>query len=737
MNKNIKNIYKKITAKIIFLSIFIFLTLLFSQNQEQRILIAIATFIYIVTKQIDYIKTISKKIEKNVFPFLLEKYKYKKKSTVILINFFAQQIRTPKLKQIVNYIFISFLFLVIAGQFVDRLPSNFNWLIKIYQSTNNYLISFTLVSGFFVFFLNREKIKEVEIEQNEEEKKEEERKKEFVEKFPRINKIPVLRNLVKWAYKEGWKYSIITTTLIIIGFFLRLYNLGKLSLWWDELITGTYVTRILETGLPLFPSDLGYYWRGVAYHYLVSIFSLIFENTEFWLRFPSVLFGMGIILMTFFLTKKINKKVAIIVLAFLIFSTYNIEYSRFARFYVMNAFLFMVAIWFFWKGFFKNNLKYKIASLVIFSLMLHTVQFGLISVSLIATWFFFLGIKLIQNLNRIKALILENKDNLFFMLWFIPVYYFNNFFEKYIKIKTTMPLAKEVIKVTPPQPWNYFQIPDWKIFNFYNDNYFPIILIIPTIIYSTFLFFKHKNKKIELINYITTLSIISIIIYEVSNRDVTGARIYFIFEALLIILSFTSLHYLIVLFIKNKNVRTIFFSLIVIILFFNITPNFYKRINLEYGDKITKDPFRTTSVAAYRSDYGTTYKYIEKNKKENDIIIVVMSPNYFYLKNIPNFILNQNNRWNTNSIINKNKYFISKENASILINTVDNIKEIIQKNKNKKIWLIANGGSMNIIETLHVKKDFIEFIKENQKNVVYKSPDGLSSVLLFNNDKKN
>jgi hypothetical protein len=85
-------------------------------------------------------------------------------------------------------------------------------------------------------------------------------------------KIPY--SLLRWMYGEGWIYSSVVILTMMVGLIIRLYRLGELGLWWDEFATGTYVRRILETGTPSYPSGLGYYWRGVAYHYIVSFFTL-------------------------------------------------------------------------------------------------------------------------------------------------------------------------------------------------------------------------------------------------------------------------------------------------------------------------------------------------------------------------------------------------------------------------------------------------------------------------------
>jgi len=74
----------------------------------------------------------------------------------------------------------------------------------------------TIVFGALTFYMNRNVVDKIEDEKITEEKKEKKRKEEFSEKFPRINKIPIFRNIVKWMYKEGWWYVIILLLILVM-----------------------------------------------------------------------------------------------------------------------------------------------------------------------------------------------------------------------------------------------------------------------------------------------------------------------------------------------------------------------------------------------------------------------------------------------------------------------------------------------------------------------------------------
>jgi len=643
------------------------------------------------------------------------------------VYYFSLKIRSIKederentpLVYISKYMFLLSLIVLVLNQFLKR---------AIVSDYISYLVGFSIAFGFLTFYASRERVeKEIEKEKIDEEALEIKRKGEFASKFPKLSRIWGLRRLVRWMYKGGWWYSAIVILLILIGFAIRFYKLGDLSLWWDEEITGNYVKKIVETGLPSFSSGLGYYWRGVAYHYLVAAFSLIFGLNEFALRLPSVLFGMGIVIIAFLFAKKINKNVALLVLAWLIFSTYNIEYSRFARFYIMNSFLFMLAIWFVWEGFFNNKFKYKIYSIITFLVMMHTVQFGAIFLSLIVVWFFFNLIAVYSSNEKLK-LLKKNLVNYFLLLIIALIYKLDNLFYRLI------PSNLDLEEVVFEKALN-FKIPNFSLLNFYNTNYLPIFLIFFGVTFFVYLFFRNVKqvKKINFVSYLALILIFSISLYELGNQNIGGPRIYLFLEFFIILFSILSFYLLFSLFF-NKNFKFIFILILFIILFLLIRPLFYERISLEYGDDTSRDPFRTTDVAKYRADYKTTYEYLKDYKTSNSLWITVMNSNYFYFSEMPNYIFNQNVNWNLYSLNDGAGHFISKREGSILINTVEDIKKILSDNPDKDVYILVNGGSVNILSTTHVKKDFLDFIEENKNKEVYTSPDRYSKILLF---KKN
>lgn len=626
-----------------------------------------------------------------------------------------------------QYFFLAILIVITANQFLK---------LDFITSRNIHLVALGTFFGFFAFYTNRNKIESgIENEKQREEDEEKRRSEDFQYKFPTINRILGLRRIIKSMYKNGFVYSLLVFILFLIGFLIRIWHLGDLSLWWDELITGTYVSRILENGLPLAPSGLEYYWRGIAYHYFVAFFTSIFGNVEFWVRFPSVLFGMGIIFISFIYSKKINKKIALLVLIFLIFSTYNLEYSRFARFYVMNAFLFMLAISFVWKGFFEEKNKYKIYSAILFFLMILTVELGGV----------FLGLIIVVSIYRASNNLPIGKKRIIWVMaplfLFFIIYLINNPFQ-YFQIEpdnygiTSNPINENDDGIVR---YAFLKVPKISLSNtvipFYNQFHISAMLIIPFVL-SFLVTLNKRIKKISFYNYLILAIILTAILFEIVNPYVDEPRLYFLFESLYVMFSLTSIYVISKLIFKNTNICKIFNFALVVLFLLSIYPSFYERVNINYGDDVSNDPFRTTWAQAYRADYKSTYQYLSQNSGPDDIWINVMEPAYFYYNKNPNFIINQNYRWNymwrEETFTNKNGDYIDLRYGSVLLNEARDIERVIEENPDRNVWVLINGGSTTAMHTIHLRQDVLKFIEMNNNRTIFLSEDNISKVLLFN-----
>ena len=147
-----------------------------------------------------------------------------------------------------------------------------------------------------------------------------------------------------------------------LGFILRINGLGNQSLWIDEGYSINAASTILEKGYPLLDSG-ELYLGGILNNYLITLSIKIsgFDAFNPWpARLPSIFFGTGIILLAYFLVKKMfnNKTLAFCASFIMAFSSWEIAWSRQARGYIAAQFFILLTIYFFWQWLETKKIKH-------------------------------------------------------------------------------------------------------------------------------------------------------------------------------------------------------------------------------------------------------------------------------------------------------------------------------------------------------------------------------------------
>src|SRR4030067_393534 len=154
--------------------------------------------------------------------------------------------------------------------------------------------------------------------------------------------------------------AVFVLCLIVLGTVIRVRGLGKWCINSDEYFLFQSTSFIHDTGLPKFPSG-GYYVRGIALQYLMAFTTWIFPNKELGLRIIPLCFGVLTIPMFFLFCKKFVPLIpAILCSTVLLFSSWHIEFSRFARFYSTFQFIFFLFLYFFYIGNSGNEKKHNL-----------------------------------------------------------------------------------------------------------------------------------------------------------------------------------------------------------------------------------------------------------------------------------------------------------------------------------------------------------------------------------------
>lgn len=132
-----------------------------------------------------------------------------------------------------------------------------------------------------------------------------------------------------------------------LGFGLA--NLGKPSLWHDELMHVFVARGILESGLPLLPSG---YLQAVSagFNYLLAGVVAVLGDGEFAVRLPSVLAAAANVFLIYAVARPLAGRATALAAAFaLALSPWAVSWSREARFYTFQQTLYLAMTWLGWR----------------------------------------------------------------------------------------------------------------------------------------------------------------------------------------------------------------------------------------------------------------------------------------------------------------------------------------------------------------------------------------------------
>lgn len=149
--------------------------------------------------------------------------------------------------------------------------------------------------------------------------------------------------------------SALVLAALLVGAWARLHGLGASSLAVDEYYLGTSVRNVLEHGVPRFDCG-GFYTRGLLHQYVsAALLAMGAGSLEFAIRLPSVAADSLSILGAWLLARHLGgRSIALLVVALLGLSLWQIEFARFGRMYAVfqacTVFYALAAVRFLEKG---------------------------------------------------------------------------------------------------------------------------------------------------------------------------------------------------------------------------------------------------------------------------------------------------------------------------------------------------------------------------------------------------
>src|SRR5665213_3507349 len=106
-----------------------------------------------------------------------------------------------------------------------------------------------------------------------------------------------------YAQRRRWEIPLLVA-ILLIGAVVRFWGVGSFGLHKpDEDTTALPAVHILQDGTPRFPSGM-FYARAIGQSYLIAGSARIFGQNEWALRLPSVLTGIALVLLAYFLGRR-------------------------------------------------------------------------------------------------------------------------------------------------------------------------------------------------------------------------------------------------------------------------------------------------------------------------------------------------------------------------------------------------------------------------------------------------
>lgn len=172
--------------------------------------------------------------------------------------------------------------------------------------------------------------------------------------------------------KLSTRELIILLVILLLGLFLRVYNLAGESIWLDE----EYSVTVAQKGVfQIF--ERSSYDHDPFYHILLHFWINFWGVSEFSTRFLSVLFGFFAIIMIYNVGKLIfSKEVGLISSLLLALSEFHIFYSQEARMYSLMTILTLASYYFFIKLLKEKNRIALIGYILSSSFLTYTHIFG-------------------------------------------------------------------------------------------------------------------------------------------------------------------------------------------------------------------------------------------------------------------------------------------------------------------------------------------------------------------------
>jgi len=605
---------------------------------------------------------------------------------IVAINCYRQKTKEePILKNIIRDGFILLLLLQLISIFLKK---------EIPLSSQTLLV-LTIIFGIMMFCANRNVLNKIEEGNRQELIEEQNRKKHFAQKFPKTSKIPFIRSMVRYMYKEGWCYILGLIGIITLALSLRLNRIGTLDYWFDEFISMITAQTILDGTYPILPSGTVNHRAGIYFHILAGFINVLGFN-QFAGRILNVVFSVLIIYGLYILGKHMFCKFTGLMSAFIYsISPLAIHIARDIRMYEMSAFFSILIIAIGYKcinnlntaksikNYFKTRANWLYAGMLIIAIIIGLNTHILLSTLIISFYIYFLYSYVIKKQKQYHYVILAGP--IMFIAMIIYGYHSFNI------VAGISWIIKYGLGLTRPR-WATADAPyHYPLLNLM-DNSGLMIAVVIGLLFSILLT-VYRNPKRDNLRYLMIVLSVSLILLAPSRLEIERYS-YFLLPVFILYFSYGIVYLLKLIYNTSakKYSTVIILIILTVIIHSNIhtgynasnSPPWCKTVNFEEAGNIIKEisdenttiffNWMATPIEGY--DVKATYYFGEKQPCRKTSLTGTPCLTYEGFKEY--IIENQNMvvtirpwpsdiTWDTYSFLGKNMKKIKRNETAIII----------------------------------------------------------------------
>ncbi len=508
-----------------------------------------------------------------------------------------------------------------------------------------------------------------------------------------------------------------TLLIALTGFaiWLRFYNLGRLGLWGDEGFTYLSVEGILKYGWPILPSG-NPYLKDILFSYLSAIPAFFFGMSELTVRFTNAFWGVALIPVFYSIVKKYFPfPIALLGALILTLSHWEIEFARHARYYCQLQFFYLVALYFFNRGFTESKVKYQWWSLLffVFACLTHQLAYTLVFGFIMLLW--------VLSLRVITSLRILLFGTLFASV-VAALQYFELYFWKVGSVAHLEPNKTIFETIFRDFHWGYFRQFQWL---------FPRMSWVALI--GALYYLLYRNSRVSLYFGVAILSLIFMGFGHAhfQPRYVFYLLPFFLLAYLAGIYLFYTSAQKVFEFLKIKWGRWIGVGVAVVVVMLtvdSINPHYSVRLTKHNYGKQLISKFQPSTTFSRRIDYKTASTYVKENMKPDDLVLGMhMVFNQIYVGRLDYWMWSAGpGAWD--AYAKEGDQFIDRYLGIPLIRNLEDFQALRAENRGKRIWVITTP-SWN--DRGHVREDLANFLHAQEDNIQYHSRDGASKAFLF------